>query len=118
MTKRLLIFLNQLDIDQKKIASEIKVSPATISDIANEKIIAGWKVVRNTLLRYPELSAEWLIRGEGNMIRKNEPNSVSFFEEPSIAYLTKQDLYNFHKLVEKVSELEQIVIELQKNIKV
>lgn len=37
--------------------------------------------------------------------------------EPEIKYLTRQHLYNFHELVEKVHELDAIVRKLQKSLK-
>jgi len=109
--------VNQLGIDHKTFAREIKVSRATISDIYNGKHPAGGKVILNTLSRYEELSAEWLLRGDGQMIRNIEPGPVRIFEEPGSVYLTKQDLYNFHRLVEKVQELEVVVNEIRKSLK-
>lgn len=43
--------------------------------------------------------------------------NVSMVEEPKVSYLSRQDLYDFHKLVEKVEELDAIVKELKKRIK-
>lgn len=51
------------------------------------------------------------------MIRNIEPGPVRIFEEPGSVYLTKQDLYNFHRLVEKVQELEVVVNEIRKSLK-
>lgn len=114
--KRLSVFIGQLNIDQKTFAKEIKVSGSIISDIVNGNSPAGRKVIINTLNRFTELSAEWLLRGSGPMIRKSETEAVQFFEEPEVKYITKADLYNFHRLVEKVRELEEIVYRLDKSI--
>jgi len=41
----------------------------------------------------------------------------SIAEEPPPTYLTKADLYNFHELVKRVHELEQIIQQLERSIK-
>lgn len=43
---------------------------------------------------------------------------VDKVEEPEVKYLTKQHLYNFHELVEKVHELDAIVRKLQRTLKI
>jgi len=44
----------------------------------------------------------------------NTTASIHVSEERPIPYLTKQDLYNIHALVEKVHELDAIVRKLEK----
>lgn len=62
--------------------------------------------VFNILNTYPELSAEWLLRGEGEMIRKVEP------EAPSCA--TQEILTLIKSLNDKIDNMSSQIEELKK----
>ena len=102
-------------LSQAQLAEKIKVSEGAISKAITGVSPPGAKVILNVLAAFPEINADWFVRGRGQIVL--EKNKLSYFQEDQAAYLTQQDLYNFHKLVKKVEELDQIVKELQKNIK-
>lgn len=44
----------------------------------------------------------------------SKTDNIQIAEDPAATYLTKQDLYNIHALVQKVHELDAIVRKLEK----
>lgn len=112
---RLSQILDHYHLSQAELAERIKMSEASVSKAINGVTPIGGKTILNFLAAFPEVNADWFIRGRGEMLIEN--NKVSFFQEEQGSYAIRHDLYNFHQLVEKVAELEQIVINLQKNIK-
>jgi hypothetical protein len=99
-------------LNNKSLAKKINVAESTLSIAITQNKLSSSKVIALTLEAFPELSAEWLIRGKGNMIIENFE-----FKEPKVNYLTKEDLFDFRILVEKVRELDHIVRKLEDKIK-
>jgi hypothetical protein len=65
---RIALIINKLDISVRSFEKNIDVSNGTIQKaIANNKTV-GSDVLNKILCNYPEISAEWLMRGEGNML--------------------------------------------------
>lgn len=111
---RIEMVLHHYNLNQAQLAEKIGVSEASISKAIKGRSNPGTKIILGLLEAFPFLSAEWLIRGAGEM--RVEKSEVSFFQESQAAYLTKKDLITFSRLVQKVDELEVIVKELQKSI--
>lgn len=89
-------------------AKAIGVAPTTISDIYNNKTNAGAHVILKIGSTFKDVDMNWLIKGIESDF------SQQMVEEPVVKYMTKQDLYNIHALVQKVHELDAIVRKLEK----
>lgn len=59
-------------IDQKTLALEIGVTPAAINKVIKGNGTPGSKVLMSILSVYSDISAEWLMRGEGEVFRNGE----------------------------------------------
>lgn len=55
-------------ISENKLASEIGVNTQTLNNYTTGKRNVSYDVVDKILVRFPQVSAEWLIRGIGNML--------------------------------------------------
>jgi hypothetical protein len=69
VTSRIKLIINMLEYSVRSFENNIDVSNGTIQKaIANEKTV-GSDVLSKILHKFPQLSAEWLMRGEGEMFR-------------------------------------------------
>jgi hypothetical protein len=65
---RIELIINNLDISTRNFEANIGVAYGTVQKpITNNKTV-GSDVLSKILITYPELSAEWLMRGEGEML--------------------------------------------------
>ena len=72
ITNRISLIVNYLDTPMRVFEQDINVGHSTIRNaIANNKTV-GSDVLYKILYRYPEISAEWLMRGEGSMLLNND----------------------------------------------
>jgi hypothetical protein len=75
VTSRIKLIINMLEYSVRSFENNIDVSNGTIQKaIANEKTV-GSDVLSKILHKFPQLSAEWLMRGEGEMFRTTANNS-------------------------------------------
>ncbi len=70
MLKRLNDFLKFRNISFNKFEISIGVSHGSISNAYKHNKNIGSNVIQKVLEEYPELSAEWLLRGTGSMVLK------------------------------------------------
>lgn len=68
---------------QQGFADKVGLSKSVISRVLNEKANAGMKVVFQVLEAFPEVNADWLIRGRGKMIvtKKEQEDSDKTVEK-------------------------------------
>lgn len=58
----------QMRISENKLANEIGVNTQTLNNYTTGKRGVSYDVVDKILVRFPQVSAEWLIRGIGTML--------------------------------------------------
>ena len=70
-------------LGQQEFADKAGLSKAVVSRVLNEKANAGMKVVFQVLEAFPEVNADWLIRGRGEMIveKKQQNKQISLEKE-------------------------------------
>lgn len=117
MNKRLLKFLEAENISQSQFADSIGVARASISHVISGRNKPGFEFFERTAQRYPSLSLEWLITGQGRMYKsadgqepeenllfspENSPSSPSgrkisritvFYTDDTFEEFTKESLY-------------------------
>lgn len=75
---RLVLF----DDNNRKFASEIGEIEQTMSQICLNKRNAGLEIVQKILNSLPEIDANWLLRGKGNMTIDRSGKSLSVQDSP------------------------------------
>lgn len=70
-------------LGQQGFSDQVGLSKSVISKVVREKANAGMKVVFQVLDAFPEVNADWLIRGRGEMIisKKKQNNGDSLEKE-------------------------------------
>ena len=68
ITKRLKEYFEYKGLSYYKVEKTLQVSTGSISGAVKHGRNLGSKVLRKLLIVYPDLSAEWLLRGTGNML--------------------------------------------------
>lgn len=101
-------------ISEKKLSNRAFAIKCGVSQPTFDKQIRGLRpisseVIISTLSAFPDISAEWLLRGEGEMLKASAPDSVLGISLDTIESLnrtikTKDE--NIEILVNRVKELE------------
>lgn len=61
--------ISSLELDCSTFAKSIYATPIEIKRIINQKEKPSFDILANILSKYPKVSAEWLLRGEGDIYR-------------------------------------------------
>jgi transcriptional regulator with XRE-family HTH domain len=85
-------------------AKAINVAQTTLSEYLNNGKIPSFKVVNGILEAYPDVSAEWLLRGEGAMYKTTELPPVDVSSEESIEHSAE-----IARLVREKNEMADII---------
>lgn len=72
LLERLKYFLDKEDISYRKLEEKIGTSNGTISKATKQHKSISHKSVEKILQEYPQLSAEWLMRNNGEMIKPQQ----------------------------------------------
>ena len=111
MNDRVIFLAKKKAKSVRQFAIQIGVDDSLMSLIKNHKHDVTEQTIGLILKRYSDVNEKWIKTGEGEMLK---PPQVS---EPAIEYFNSCDeLYNYHKLVEKVKELDKTVQEIKKII--
>jgi transcriptional regulator with XRE-family HTH domain len=86
MKDRLLKFLNKEQLSHARFAEIIGVQPSSISHILSGRNNPGFEFIQKILTNYPQLNAEWLILGKGNMFRQSESMQGVLFHDKKHEY--------------------------------
>ena len=93
---KILSFLEQTGTPKEDFYKKIGVAPSNFKGVGLNSGLGGDKIVK-ILTLYPELSADWLLRDEGEMLRgfpdtnkengqKNEEKDEKFLDLPKVSY--------------------------------
>ena len=90
-------------------AKAINVAQTTLSEYLNNGKVPSFKVVNGILVAYPDISAEWLLRGEGAMYKTTELPSVDVSSEESIDHSAEiaRLVREKNEAVDRIAELER-----------
>lgn len=77
MKDRIIKFLTHENISATRFADEIGVQRSSISHILSGRNNPSYEFIFKMLSRYKLLNAEWLITGNGNMIKKSDQNTTN-----------------------------------------
>jgi transcriptional regulator with XRE-family HTH domain len=80
MKERIIQFLRDMNLTSTKFADEIGVQRSSISHILSGRNKPSFDFIEKMLIAYPDVDAQWLITGKGNMLI----NQPSLFNQNSI----------------------------------
>ena len=73
VVERIKELCSQLNLSENKFAGEIGVNVQTLNNYTSGKRSVSYDVIDKTLAKFPSVSAEWLIRGMGQMFCGSDP---------------------------------------------
>ena len=73
MKDRLIKVLNHFGLTATRLADEIGVQRSGISHILSGRNQPGYDFMVKLLTRFPDINAEWLLLGKGNLLKDKEP---------------------------------------------
>lgn len=79
MKDRIIQFLSANNLTSTKFADEIGVQRSSISHILSGRNKPSFDFIEKMLLAYPDINAQWLITGKGNM-NINQPSLFNQYE--------------------------------------
>ncbi|WP_241479957.1 hypothetical protein [Kordia jejudonensis] len=125
---RIVKFIKHKNLSMRAFDNSIGVGNGYTSKQAKTKASVGSDVLERIIEKYPELSPLWLVTGRGKMII--DPKQPTTDESPleygknideiienKIKRIVKEQFREFSDQLENVPTLEQISIEIQKNLK-
>lgn len=77
INQRIKEFINSIGMNDNQFAKSIGVTQSVISSMFLRNTEPSSKVLVAILNAYAELSAEWLLRGEGNMFKSKEKEGTA-----------------------------------------
>ena len=104
-------FISSLGISKRDFYAKTGISRGTIENTTG--------ITEDTLAKlfvtYPELSAEWVLRGEGDMLRVTQVMAEPVAKEVIELPLSNKELLDrIERLVEEKAELKCRIVELEK----
>lgn len=94
--------------NSKDFAKELSISTSLFTEICKMRTNAGITPIQNLLQRYHEIDANWLLTGEGSMLKNTEKETNIDYKELAEARLEIIDLKN-----EKIEMLNNKLKELK-----
>lgn len=90
--------LNVLGKTRYTLAKECHIDQSTLSDYVNNGTIPSNKAMLSILRTYPQISAEWFMRGKGEILLKEDSLIDTLFDNPNPI-----DLFNHPDIIESGS---------------
>lgn len=84
MKDRILKILNNENLSATKFADIIGVQRSSISHIISGRNKPSFDFISKTLEKFPEINAEWLINGKGDMYKDDIKNKTEKKKEPEL----------------------------------
>lgn len=101
--------ISAYQMSDRQFAMKIGVNQSVIGSMFQKNTEPSSKVIRNTLVAFPEISADWFLRDEGEMIKSNRESDRLMKLVDTIA--TLQETINdksavIATLTERIKQLE------------
>ena len=81
MIDRINLILKAKNITARQFAEEIGIQPSGMSHILGGRNNPSLDFVTKVIRRYPEIDANWLLMGRGEMYSKHQPQEATLFPE-------------------------------------
>ncbi|HLO57565.1 MAG TPA: helix-turn-helix transcriptional regulator [Bacteroidales bacterium] len=111
MKDRIQQFLNQTGYTATKLADELKIQRSGISHILSGRNQPSYDFMVRLLNRFPDVSADWLLTGKGNMYKnKTENKDIDLFQ-PSLTSIKTEEKKQEPKLATESSIVTNVNIQ-------
>ncbi len=100
------ILASKIESNKAELADKFGIKPAKFSEILNKRMKAGMDIIQKLCIDYL-ISADWLITGEGEMLRDERPCS----EAPPA---DRDEIISL--LMEKIADKERIIADKERII--
>lgn len=97
-------------------AAEIGIKPSTLSHILNGRNKASLDVMRKIVKRFPSISFDWLILGNGSMHRQESKSHEPTLFDNLETNITKSDVSAHFRRAEKERDFSSIQSESPNNV--
>ncbi len=87
-------------LTQKDLAKKLELDAGYLSKVLNNKESIGLTIIEKFINNYSELNADWLMTGEGNMLK----DGIGYVNEPQMRYGMPDDKERLFNTIEKISE--------------
>lgn len=77
MKEKLQTILDFYRENPNSIAKKLGTSQTNVSNYVNKGVKPGWDFIVALLQLFPDVSAEWLLRGEGTMLKSMQPTTTN-----------------------------------------
>ena len=115
--QRIREILKENNYSVRSLASAYSVNQATLNNQINRDTMLSVNTILFTLDKFPNISAEWLMRGKGEKFLNEQKEEASTFDEN----FYKDIIRDYQKMVEdlqkKNARLEEIVAEFSQKAK-
>ena len=121
MNERVSSILKHFKLSSSQFADEIGVQRSSVSHVLSGRNKPGFDFIKKMLSKFPEISAEWLITGAGEMLKKMSLKEKELFEsEDERKYgkekESKSDDSKFDEKISKSSESIEQELDKKKQI--
>lgn len=106
MLDRIRLLLETQNLTASQFAARIDVQRSSVSHIMSGRNKASLDFVQKILKSFPEISPDWLINGEGPMLRKAD-ESFPKASQPNESQKQARDLFEFSEARESSQEQEE-----------
>lgn len=100
VNQRIMEFLKFMKISVNSMCKELNLKQSTVNGQLNGTNTLSADTIVHVIRAYPELSAEWVLRGKGPMIL----NELSI--DPELQAICMKQTRIIHRLEQRIAELE------------
>lgn len=104
--ERLEAIRHHYDVSVRGLADKLDQRPATVINYCNGTQPPKLEFIEKVLNLFPEVSAEWLIRGKGTMLASEHPDVTELKKKYETELLVKEGI---------IKELRSIILEKNQN---
>ena len=81
MVNRIQEIIKRYDLSPSKLADTLEVPRSTISHVLSERNKPSLEFIQKIIDKFPEISLNWLLKGEGNILGKERDLFSDMYEE-------------------------------------
>lgn len=115
--KRLKTYIKHLRLTQESFGQAIEIKKSYVNQMINDKAPISHQVLDKIIESFPTLNIQWLLVGEGDMIKPRSEKNTTQAAEPEIKYKPTNWLAELSALLEghedRIARLEEEVNELR-----
>ena len=115
MIKRVKSLMNEFSMSENEFAKALSMSQSTLNGYTKESRKPSLALAESVLNAFENVSAEWLLRGEGNMYKTTELPTVDVSSEESINHSAEiaRLVREKNEVIDENSELKDKVAKLE-----